>query len=69
MIVYTPLPTSTVCALQSGAPDSHGQTPERAVTAGSGTPCRHCLKNVPWNWRAGRPKPRHVTRWRAACQN
>ncbi len=46
-IRFTPIPTETVRAYQAGGPDAYGQTPERAVSDGEGTPCRHCLKNVP----------------------
>jgi hypothetical protein len=41
------LPTETVRALQSGAPDAHGDPCERTVSDGIGTPCRHCLMDVP----------------------
>ena len=44
---HTALPTDTVRALQSGQPDAHGAPPERAVSDGTGTPCRHCLRDVP----------------------
>lgn len=46
-ITYTPIPTATVRAYQAGGPDANGQVPERAISDGPGTPCRHCLKNVP----------------------
>ncbi len=45
-IHYTPIPTHTVRAYQSGAPDANGQTPERGVSDGDGTPCRHCLQMI-----------------------
>ena len=44
---YTALPTDTVRALQSGQPDAYGAPPERTVSDGTGTPCRHCLSDVP----------------------
>lgn len=44
---YIPLPTDLVRALQSGAPDANGMTPERATSDGVGKPCRHCLRTVP----------------------
>ena len=47
MIRFTPLLTETVRAYQSGAPDANGQVPERQMSDGDGTPCRHCLQNVP----------------------
>lgn len=44
---FTALPTPIVRALQSGGPDIHGQPAERSVSDGAGTPCRHCLRDVP----------------------
>lgn len=44
---YVALPTDTVRALQSGALDANGQTPERHISNGSANPCRHCLRNIP----------------------
>ncbi len=44
---YIALPTDTVRALQAGQPDAYGHKPERAISDGSGTPCRHCLRDVP----------------------
>lgn len=47
-IRFTPLPTDAVRAAQSGAPDAYGLTPERVgPSTGTGTPCRHCLEQVP----------------------
>ena len=46
-IRFTPLPTATVRALQSGGPDAYGQPPERHVSDGGGNPCRHCLRMIP----------------------
>lgn len=46
-ITFTPLPTETVRAYQSGGPDANGQPPERHVSDGQGNPCRHCLKMIP----------------------
>ncbi len=46
-IAFIPLPTDIVRRYQAGGPDANGQTPERAVSDGPGTPCRHCLKNIP----------------------
>jgi hypothetical protein len=45
-IRFTALPTENVRALQHGAPDAYGFTPERKVSDGDGVPCRHCLRNV-----------------------
>lgn len=47
MLYYHPLPTDEVRALQAGGPDAYGNAPERAVSDGVGTPCRHCLCDVP----------------------
>ena len=47
MIRFTALPTAEVRALQSGAPDAYGHTPERTVSDGGGNPCRHCLRLIP----------------------
>lgn len=46
-LAFIALPTEDVRALQSGAPDANGQTPERTVSDGGGNPCRHCLKIIP----------------------
>ena len=47
MFTITALPTDEVRALQAGGPDAYGATPERAVSIGTGNPCRHCLRNIP----------------------
>ncbi len=47
MIRFTPIPTETVRAYQSGAPDANGQSPERHISDGGGNPCRHCLGMIP----------------------
>ena len=44
---FIALPTEDVRQLQSGQPDAYGHIPERAVSPGSGAPCRHCLQNIP----------------------
>ncbi|MEL6621032.1 MAG: DUF1203 domain-containing protein [Pseudomonadota bacterium] len=44
---YEALPTALVDAYRNGAQDAHGNPPERAVSDGSGNPCRHCLKDIP----------------------
>lgn len=46
-LTFSALPTDAVRRLQSGAADAHGHTPERAISDGTGTPCRHCLNDVP----------------------
>ncbi|WP_269929870.1 DUF1203 domain-containing protein [Aminobacter sp. HY435] len=45
-IRFQALPTDQVRALQYGAPDAYGMTPERKISDGDGVPCRHCLTNV-----------------------
>ena len=44
---FTPIPTETVRACQSGATDANGQTPERHTSDGDCNPCRHCLRMIP----------------------
>ena len=46
-VVFHPLPTDEVRALQAGGRDAYGHAPERAVSDGGGAPCRHCLRHVP----------------------
>jgi hypothetical protein len=46
-IAFAPLPTEITRSYQAGGTDANGQIPERAVSDGPGTPCRHCLKDVP----------------------
>ncbi len=45
-VQFIALPSDQVRALQAGAPDSNGQTPERHISDGDGVPCRHCLTDV-----------------------
>ncbi len=40
------LPTERVRDLQAGAPDDYGLAPERRISDGDGTPCRHCLRHI-----------------------
>lgn len=47
MIRFTPIPTETARAYQSGALDANGQQPERHISDGGGNPCRHCLGMIP----------------------
>ncbi|MBY5933677.1 DUF1203 domain-containing protein [Tateyamaria omphalii] len=47
MTTFTALPTDIVDAYRAGAPDAHGNPPERHISNGSGNPCRHCLRDVP----------------------
>ncbi|RGP37994.1 DUF1203 domain-containing protein [Pseudotabrizicola alkalilacus] len=46
-ITFHALPTELVQHLRGGGADAYGMPPERAVSTGSGTPCRHCLDDVP----------------------
>lgn len=46
-LIYLPLPTDRVRALQRGGLDAHGNKPEIHVSDGNGVPCRHCLSDVP----------------------
>ncbi|NVO56084.1 DUF1203 domain-containing protein [Rhodobacteraceae bacterium B1Z28] len=41
------LSTEDVRAYQAGAPDAYGTPPERAISTGTGNPCRHCLCHIP----------------------
>lgn len=43
---YVAIDTPTVRALQSGGPDCNGLPAERAISDGSGNPCRHCLHYI-----------------------
>ncbi len=51
LIHFTALPTDAVRTLQGGGADAYGFVPEQKISDGDGTPCRHCLRNVP----AGKP--------------
>ena len=44
---FAALPTDAVRALQGGGNDAYGFVPERRISDGEGTPCRHCLRTVP----------------------
>ena len=48
---FLPLDQSFVDTIRAGGPDANGQPAERAVSTGTGTPCRSCLCDVP----AGEP--------------
>lgn len=45
MLQYTTLDTAHVNTLKQT--DDNGQSPERTISGGTGTPCRHCLRDVP----------------------
>ncbi len=44
---FKALDTKTARAYQNGAPDAFGNTPERAISTGTGNYCRHCLQHIP----------------------
>jgi hypothetical protein len=46
-VFFHALLSDDVRKLQAGLPDYYGQVPERAVSDGVGTPCRHCLSDTP----------------------
>jgi hypothetical protein len=47
-LIYEAMTSDLVRALRAGGPDANGQPPERgAISGGQGTPCRHCLDQVP----------------------
>ena len=45
-IRFVPIPTALAWALRDGR-DAYGLPPECAISDGVGTPCRHCLRQVP----------------------
>lgn len=47
MIRFIPLPAARVGSWRAGSADDYGLAPERAVSDGSGVPCRHCLQLTP----------------------
>ena len=45
---FLPIPTQSAQAWRNGSADAYGLPPEhRAASTGSGTPCRHCLRQMP----------------------
>ena len=44
---YTGMSSDEAARLRDGGRDALGNLPERAVSTGDGTPCRHCLRDVP----------------------
>ena len=46
-IRFHPIVGPALDALRAGGPDANGQPAERAVSSGSGVPCRSCLGIVP----------------------
>ena len=47
MIRFSPIPTDTARAVQTGGLDAYGMLPERKLSDGGGNPCRHCLGMIP----------------------
>ena len=43
---FTPIATDIVSAYRAGGLDANGQLPERHISDGNGTPCRHCLAMI-----------------------
>ncbi|MEL7099173.1 MAG: DUF1203 domain-containing protein [Pseudomonadota bacterium] len=41
------IPTHEAKAFRAGHQDAFGNPPERKISTGGGSPCRHCLRNVP----------------------
>ena len=50
-IRFVALDTELVKRLQAGGADANGQKPERHISSGGMTPCRHCLADI----KAGEP--------------
>lgn len=46
-LIFSALPEPVAAALRAGSLDANGCPPERLVSDGAGTPCRHCLADVP----------------------
>lgn len=44
---FIALPTEMALAWREGSPDANGMPAERAVSDGSGNPCRLCLHDIP----------------------
>jgi len=44
---FTAIPTEIARAYRNGAPDANGMPVERAISDGTGNPCRHCLHDIP----------------------
>ncbi|MBT9370387.1 DUF1203 domain-containing protein [Rhizobium sp. CSW-27] len=42
-IRFTAMPAEAATALWNGATDAYDHPPERTISSGEGTPCRHCL--------------------------
>ena len=46
---FNALPTDKIRSLQTGGPDANGLVPERTISNGHGNPCRHCLREIPYD--------------------
>ncbi|QIE56378.1 DUF1203 domain-containing protein [Pikeienuella piscinae] len=46
-IAFHALDPAIVAALRAGGPDAYGAPAERAISDGSGNPCRLCLSDIP----------------------
>lgn len=47
MPTFTALPSDIAATYRAGGLDAFGNPPERAVSDGGRTPCRHCLCDIP----------------------
>ncbi|WP_169570043.1 DUF1203 domain-containing protein [Sneathiella limimaris] len=45
-LMFRPIPTEKVRALQKGEPDAQNNIPEKHISDGDGLPCRHCLSHI-----------------------
>lgn len=46
-VKFLPLTTDEARKYQGGEADAYGGSPERLTSDGSGSPCRHCLTEIP----------------------
>ncbi|CTQ51156.1 DUF1203 domain-containing protein [Jannaschia donghaensis] len=44
---FVPLDPTFVAHIRAGGPDANGQPADRAISDGTGVPCRSCLRDVP----------------------
>ena len=44
--IFEAMPTGDAQRIWDGGPDAYGNPPERAVSDGSGLPCRHCVQMI-----------------------
>jgi len=46
-LTFHPFDPASCAQIRAGGPDANGQSAERAISSGTGTPCRSCLRDVP----------------------